>query len=714
MELTRRELLAAAAAAGQPVLGGSAAPPWYQRTLRWGQTNITEKDPVRYDIAFWREHWKHTRIQGAIINAGGIVAYYPSKYPLHYQAQFLRGRDLYGDLCRAAHQDGLAVLARMDSNRAGEEFFRAHPDWFARDAKGEPYRSTEEYVACVNGPYYDEYLPAVLTEIVERTHPEGITDNNWNGLGRESICFCDNCARKFGRALPRTPDWDDPVYRKWIEWSYARRLDIWDLNNRTTQAAGGPDCLWIGMNGGGLPGQCRVFRDYREICRRARIIMLDHQARSEPAGFEQNAATGELIHGLLGWDKLIPESMAMYQTGRTPFRLSAKPAAEARMWMLAGFAGGIQPWWHHVGAWLEDRRAFATAEPVMRWHEANEQYLINRQPVAAVGVVWSQRNYDYYGRDEAEDLVEAPYLGIIQSLVRARIPYVPVHADDIDAQAANLSALILPDLAVVSDPQSAAIRRFVERGGGLLATGASTLYNETGGTRGDFALADLFRARARANKPARAAALSAVHTYLRIEGARESVLRGFEDTAILPFGGMLEALEVEPGAAVPLTFVPPSPVYPPEAAWMRTERTSVPGLVLNAASRVAFLPAGLDRRLYKDNLPDHATLLANLVRWVARDRIPLAVEGVGLIGCHLYRQPARLVLHVLNLAAARPPIDEFVPLGPFRIRVQLPPDLRARTVDLRVSRTPTSAALQNGWLTFDLPSLTDHELAVIT
>ena len=24
--------------------------PWYRRAYRWGQTNITEKDPVRYDI----------------------------------------------------------------------------------------------------------------------------------------------------------------------------------------------------------------------------------------------------------------------------------------------------------------------------------------------------------------------------------------------------------------------------------------------------------------------------------------------------------------------------------------------------------------------------------------------------------------------------------------------------------------------------------------
>jgi hypothetical protein len=36
--------------------------------------------------------------------------------------------------------------------------------------------------------------------------------------------------------------------------------------------------------------------------------------------------------------------MAMYQAGRPTFRLASKPAAEARLWMLDGIAGGLQPW----------------------------------------------------------------------------------------------------------------------------------------------------------------------------------------------------------------------------------------------------------------------------------------------------------------------------------------------------------------------------------
>ena len=64
---------------------------------------------------------------------------------------------------------------------------------------------------------------------------------------------------------------------------------------------------------------------------------------------------------------------------------------------------------------------------------------------------------------------------------------------------------------------------------------------------------------------------------------------------------------------------------------MRAPKTDIPGLVLNTRgnARVAYLPADIDRRFGRDNLPDHGNLLANIVRWAAGGRIPLEVEGRG-------------------------------------------------------------------------------------
>jgi len=718
--------------------------PWFRRLTRWGQTNITEKDPIIYDIEWWRNHWKKTQVQGVIINAGGIVAYYPTKIPYHYQARYLQGRDLFGDLCRAAHKDGLAVFARMDSNRANEEFYKAHPGWFAINANGEPYRAGELYVSCINSPYYREHIPAILTEIWKLYQPEGFTDNSWSGLGRGSICYCEYCRKNFfdktGQQIPRNRNWDDPVYRQWIKWSYEKRLEIWDLNNRTTKAVGGPNCTWSGMNSGSVSGQGNSFRDYKEICKRADIIMLDHQARSDNTGFQNLADVGKLIHGLLGWDKLIPDSMAMYQAGRPTFRVSTKPPKEAHMWMIAGIAGGIQPWWHHIAAYHEDRRMYHTAEPVFRWHKANEEYLINRQPVASIGVVWSQDNTDFYGRDDAENKVNLPYRGIMQTLIRARIPYIPVHADHIDRDASQFNLLILPNVGGLSAAQVESIRRFVSKGGSLFATGISSLYNEWGDELQDYALSDLFKTHyIKGGSENEIRADATLHTYLRlhpeirknvygpqtgtepeITGERNTVLKGFEMTDIFPFGGVLTPLKVDAGVQTLMTFIPEFPTHPPETAWMREPKTDIPGLIVHTlpnGSRIAFMPADIDRQFARYNLPDHGDLLENIIRWATKDELPISVTGPGLIDCNIYKQPGRLVIHLVNLTSAgtwRQPIHEYIPVGPITIKVKLPENVNGEFPSLMVAGQRIVADVSNGWSSFQISSILNHELVVLS
>ncbi len=406
------------------------------------------------------------------------------------------------------------------------------------------------------------------------------------------------------------------------------------------------------------------------------------------------------------------------------------------MWMIEGIAGGIEPWWHMVGAYHDDRRMYRTPERIFNWHKDHEQYLVNRRPVAAVGVVWSQRNTDYYGRDDAAEMVDAPYRGFTQALIRARIPYLSVNAEDIERDSAGLAVLALPNVGALSDSQCEAIRKFTQRGGSLIATGASSLYNEWGDPRPDFALADLFGTHAPSPGFGRKQAVQ-VHSYLQLTpemrgkiwgpkapdepvatGVRHPVLRGFDETDIIPFGGVLENMRIDPGATVPLTFVPAFPIYPPETAWMRNPKTDIPALVLHTVgnARVAYLPADIDRRYARTNVPDHGNLLANIVRWAVGDRIGLEVHGPGLIDCHVYRQSGRLILHLVNLTNEgtwRGPLDELIAVGPMQVRVKLPEDVRGRNMQLLVSGLKPAMAVRQGWAGFELKSIVDHEVIVI-
>jgi hypothetical protein len=152
---------------------------------------------------------------------------------------------------------------------------------------------------------------------------------------------------------------------------------------------------------------------------------------------------------------------------------------------------------------------------------------------------------------------------------------------------------------------------------------------------------------------------------------------------------------------------------------MREPRTDIPGLILNDAAqkgRVAYLPADIDRRFGRDNLPDHGNLLANLVRWAAGDNIPLKVEGAGLLDCHLYCQPGRFIMHAVNLTSAgtwRQPVDELIAIGPLQIKVRLPEDVRGKSMKLLVSDQKPPLKIEKGWAAFEIKSVLDHEVIVI-
>jgi hypothetical protein len=350
------------------------------------------------------------------------VAYYPSRFEHHYRAAKLGKRDLFGDIVKAGREDGLAIIARMDINRAIEAFYKSKPEWFARHKDGSPFITQGRYLSCLNSGYYKEFIPEVLKEIIDRYHPEGFTDNSWTGIPRSHICYCENCKKGFhefsGKELPETVDYHDPVYRKWIQWSYKCRIDNWDLFNEITKKHGGEDCLWLGMVGANAIGHGH-FTDLREIAKRTKVFMVDSQGRNG-TGFEQNSLNGALLHQLVGWDKIIPESSASYSRGVQAYRRGANTALELHLWMLEGFAGGITPWWHVIGSSHEDKRIFNLHLPMMKWHKKNEKYLYDRKPVANIGLVWSQANVEFGSGLLEKNRVQESWRGIVMALLRVQ------------------------------------------------------------------------------------------------------------------------------------------------------------------------------------------------------------------------------------------------------------------------------------------------------
>jgi len=704
--------------------------PWYRRVRRWGQTNLTEDDPKTCDLEFWKEQWKRTAVQGVIINCGGIVAYYPSKFGLQYRAALLEGRDYYGEFNKAAREAGLAVVARMDINRATQEFYDAHPDWFCRHKDGSPITSQGRYFSCVNSGYYKEYIPQVLREIIERYHPEGFSDNSWKGLGRSQICYCENCRRRFledcGEELPEKVDWDDPVYRKWVRWSYGLRTENWDLFNETTKKYGGEDCLWLGMLNADVAGSCQGFADLKALCGRSQVIFSDHQSREVLSGFEQNSLNGMLFKLASPSENVeIPESMANYVRGHRAFRLAANPAAETRTWIAEGFAGGITPWFHHISGGQRDKRQFETPVPMFQWHRENEEYLYDRKNLANTAVVWSQQNHDFYGRDQLDERCSYPLNGFCRALSAGRIPFLPIHADDIERYSGRIDTLILPDVAVLSDSQIDQVCRFLDSGGNLVLTGQTGARNEDGALREEKRLWDKLGLKMGEKFFGASGDQTAsweyfdMHNYLLLPSERHPVLKGFEQTEILAFGGGFYETESY-GPLKPIAgYVPAFPIYPPEFSWIREERPDLGTIFageLDSGGRVVYFAADIDRCFGREHLPDHRELLLNAVRYAAGGNFPVEVKGPGRLDCTIYGQGSRRILHLVNLTdcSVNPGYCEgAAPVGPVTVVLPVEAGTAAPDVKLTVSGARPKAAVNGDRLEVTVERIEGHEMIVV-
>jgi hypothetical protein len=83
----------------------------------------------------------------------------------------------------------------------------------------------------------------------------------------------------------------------------------------------------------------------------------------------------------------------------------------------------------------------------------------------------------------------------------------------------------------------------------------------------------------------------------------------------------------------------------------------------------------------------------------------------------LYAQKGRLIVHLVNLTSAatwRAPLEELIAIGPLHVRVKLPTDVAARTAKRLVSAGTAAVTVKQGWAEFEVRSILDHEVIVIS
>ena len=695
MEINRRELIvktgvlaAASAAFGQQTSTKS----WYDRPMRWAQLAFVEDDPGHYKPEFWLDYYKRIHADAVCLSAGGCVAFYPTKIPLHYRSKFLGNSDTFGDMVAGCRKLGMNVIARVDPHAAHQDVQDAHPDWIAVQANGQPYRHwamPTSWVTCALGPYNFEFMTSVIREIMTNYKVDGIFANRWNGSG---MCYCQHCQKNFrdfsGLDLPR-PAAAGEAQTQYAAWHRKRLLELYTLWEGEIKKAN-PDAAFF-------PNGFDLIRESVSVP----IHFADRQNRSPNLPPWQNGKSAKDARSTFGMKPIVG---LFGVTVGSPYRWmdSVQNPNEVRVFAVDGIAQGFRPWVIKFNAKPLDQRWLKPVEDLFVWHWKNEKYMRNERPLARVGLVSAPRA----PADHTS--------GFYHALVEARIPFETVPDTQLDAaHVQQFKVLALPNIVNLSDAQCAQLKAFVERGGGLVATHETSLNDERGRRRPDFGLAGLFGASFAGNVIERQQ-----NAYLNLEDRAHPLLDGLANVGRIVHGVMRVEIRVPAGLRAPLMTVPTYPDLPMEEVYQREATTDIPGVMVRSvgSGRVVYFPWDIDRTFWELMNQDQGIVLANAVRWAANEEQPLRVQGPGVVDVALWKQPSSITAHLVNFTnpmMMRGPFREILQIGPQKVRVRLPEGAKARDVKFLVSPAKAQWRQSGEWIETTTPPIDLHEVVAI-
>ena len=697
---------------GRPwIASAEDSKPWFDRPMRWAQLVLVENDPGQFDPDFWLDYFKRIHADAACLSAGGAVAYYPTKIPMHHRSAWLGDSDPFGYLVRGCRKMKMAVIARTDPHATWNDVYQAHPDWIAVDSKGQKRRhwsNPELWVTCAFGPYNFQFMTGVHKEIMTLYHLDGIFSNRWAGHG---LCYCEHCVRNFQSFskmdLPRTSERHDPAYRKYSEWRIERLKELWFLWDRTIRE--------VKSTSRYIPNG---FPDNVVTGALSDIFFTDHQARRGVIPPWSNGKRAKELRATMGM-KPLGGIFSIGLEERYRWKDSVQSEPEVRIWVAEGTANNMRPWFVKFSGTLYDKRWLKVIERIYQWHYRVEPYLRNIAPLARVAMVYSEQTESYYGGEKWQERSDGHELGMYHALIEARIPFEMVNDRLLDAEHLKpFKLLILPNIAALSETQCEQLRQYVKSGGSLVATFETSLYDQGGKRRQNFGLTDLFGVsyNNRVEGPMK-------NSYLRLKsdlktGRFHPVLKELEDAYRIING--IWRLDVRPRLDFPspVTLIPTYPDLPMEHVYPRKPETDIQEVYLRelGESRIAYIPWDIDRTFWEIMNVDHGRLLRNIINWATIEEPAVQVTGPGILDVTIWRQKRSMTVHLVNLTNAmmmKGPFREFIRIGEQKLQVKTPRNTKVKKIHLLVSGKSPDYQTKDGIVSLTVPSILDHEVVAL-
>jgi hypothetical protein len=375
-----------------------------------------------------------------------------------------------------------------------------------------------------------------------------------------------------------------------------------------------------------------------------------------------------------------------------------------------------------------------TAQQVLQEVARREPWLTDIEDLPWAALLVSEQTRQFYAYRNIPGIFLPPLLGVFRTAFEEHLPLALINDWDLAPESLDrFRVVVLANAAALSEAQAQAVKDHVRRGGGLVVTGDTSLCDELGRPRSDFALADVMGTSYR-GRPAQAVASRNIDANFAItldetywNQRTGSALVRWDDhplwsderlAALVPhravrFRGPGSVIAAPEGTEVVATFQPDGGERIPAVTTQRF-----------GEGRVVYFAADLAAGYWSYSYPYQRRMLRRALEWAAGTAPPIAVHAPMNVQTTFFQQRTdagrRWIVHRYNgvnstaghgLPTSEVPLrEEIVPIsgialelpGPRPSRVTLQPQNRAVAVESKADRH-----------ILNLPPLELHDLVVI-
>lgn len=423
---------------------------WNRDPWRMVQTNLREIDMADIDAERFAQDLEDFGATVVTLNAGGILAGYPSRLPYHTVSKYLTGSSLK-EILDACHRRGIRVIARMDFSKIPVSVYRQHPDWAFKTVDGNIVEQNGFVQTCQNGEYQQEKVPEILKELLT-SHPfdgvycnmSGFVATDYSG-GVHGLCVCDACRKGFrdaaGLDVPAKMDWKDPLMRRYMGF----------------------------QSGAGSRLRARLNAVIKEISPEIAVDKIDylrtesHTDIGDPIWIYSASSNSRQTAGG-GRTRISDNASVDFMAFRYRESSVSPGLMELRQWQNLANSGSTSVYLMGRLDNHKDKSFYEGTRKVFQFHKAHEKLLCGLKSGAEVLLAVKAGQ----SRSDPESY------GWIRALTASHIPFDEVKTSDLKASALEeKKAVILADAADLTEEQAEMLDSFAQGGGTVIASGDS-------------------------------------------------------------------------------------------------------------------------------------------------------------------------------------------------------------------------------------------------